>query len=344
MIALATVMVARAFDFSAVAPTGQTLYYQITSSTTVKLVSGDTKPAGRLTIPSTANGYSVTEIAASGLSNCPQLTSVTVPSSITVIGMRAFAGDGSLTSAFLSEGVQRIGMMAFSSCTSLDTIVLPASLTSIAVGILGNTAYINNQDNWSDGTVLYAGRYLIASRSAMEGHLVVADSIEGIANDALDYCHISQVSLPASLRFIGELAFKDCTLLDTVRIAATTPPALAADAFQNTSDSLAVLVPCRTLATYRSASNWGSLNLVDTCGTPGEGIAGTDAAAPAVTLVPGGIRIDAPAGTLLTVCDAMGRRIATATAANGSTFLPLPAPGLYVATAGGSVRKILYLK
>ena len=344
LIVLATTMVARAFDFSAEAPTGQTLYYQITSASTVKVVNGDSKPQGRLTIPSTVQGYSVTEIGQMALSNCYQLTSVVVPGSVTTIGMRAFAGDEALTSAYLSEGVQSIGMMAFSSCTALDTLVLPSSLTAIAVGTLGNTAYINNPDNW-DNSVLYVGRYLIAARSILEGDLIVPDTIEGIANDAFDYCHISQITLPATLRFIGEFAFKDCPSLDTVRLNAAVPPTLGEDAFQNTPAGLTIVVPCDNLAAYQSAPRWSSLHVVGIGCPPPSGIDAAEGTALTATVVPGGIRVDAPRGTLLTVSDAMGRRVAAAIAADGETFISLPATGIYLVTASdGTSRKVLYFK
>ena len=150
---LATVMVARAFDFSEVAPTGQTLYYTITSGNSVKVVSGTTKPTGRLTIPATAQGYNVTEIASMAFNGCTDLTSVTVPGSVTTVGMRAFAGCSALTSAHFAEGVQNIGQMAFSSCTALDTISLPTTLTRIAAGAFGNTAIINDIERWQDSVL-----------------------------------------------------------------------------------------------------------------------------------------------------------------------------------------------
>lgn len=83
---LAICSVAAATDFSDTAPTGQTLYFSTTSATTVKVVSGSTKPSGRLTVPSSVQGYTVVEIAASAFSNCSALTSVSVPGSIATVG------------------------------------------------------------------------------------------------------------------------------------------------------------------------------------------------------------------------------------------------------------------
>ena len=258
---LATAMVARAFDFSEAAPTGQMLFYTITSGNTVKVVSGTPKPTGRLTIPATAQGYAVTEIASMAFNSCTELTSVTVPGSITTIGMRAFAGCSALTSAFLAEGVQTIGMMVFSSCTALDTISLPTTLTQISAGCFNNTSLDNNFDHWQD-SVLYISNYLVSAKPERTGILVIADGTIGIANTALDNCHITKCVIPEGFHFIGEQAFFRCSLLDTVQMLDTIPPTLAANAFQNTPSTLTIIVPVGKVPVYRAAPNWNSLNIV----------------------------------------------------------------------------------
>jgi hypothetical protein len=55
------------------------------------LITGSTCPNGALNIPGTINGLPVTAIESWALWNCYSLTSVTIPSSVTYIGVRAFA-------------------------------------------------------------------------------------------------------------------------------------------------------------------------------------------------------------------------------------------------------------
>ena len=101
-------LVAWAYDFSAVAPTGQTLYYTITSDSTVE-VSGDTTLTGSLTIPSTVvNGsttYSVTSIGDSAFFQCSGLTSVTIPNSVTSLGTAAFNRCSGITAIDIPNSV-----------------------------------------------------------------------------------------------------------------------------------------------------------------------------------------------------------------------------------------------
>ena len=70
-----------------------------------------------ITIPS-----SVTSIGINAFNSCKSLTSVTIPSSVTSIGGGAFAGCKSLTSITIPSSVTSIGINAFNSCTRLTDI------------------------------------------------------------------------------------------------------------------------------------------------------------------------------------------------------------------------------
>ena len=119
-----------AHDFTAEAPSGQTLYFSYTAggvmltfpaNTNVNTQGWDgyTKPTGALTLPSTVtNGgqtYAVVAIHKFAFYGCTGLTSLAVP-----------------------EGVTAVRQAAFSGCTSLTTVTLPSTLDS-----LGNTAFYN---------------------------------------------------------------------------------------------------------------------------------------------------------------------------------------------------------
>ncbi len=101
---------ALAYDFSAVAPSGQTLYYNIVDghaevvrSTSSSYVTGD------LVIPSTVTyndvSYTVTSIGSYAFRDCGGLTSVTIPDAVTSIGSYAFRDCSGLTSVTIPDGV-----------------------------------------------------------------------------------------------------------------------------------------------------------------------------------------------------------------------------------------------
>ena len=80
-----------------------------------------------LTLPS-----GVTSIGIAAFEGCNGLTSLTLPSSVTEIGDHAFAGCSGLTSLALPSSVTSIGWGAFYGCSGLTSLTIPSSVTSIS--------------------------------------------------------------------------------------------------------------------------------------------------------------------------------------------------------------------
>ena len=143
---------AQAFDFSAVAPTGQTLYYKINSdSTTVKVVRpsnnwrGYTKPTGNLEIPSIVvdstdtTTYVVKAIGDTAFSGCDYLTSLTLGDSILNIGGYSFYATTRVTSITLGNNVSVIGERAFQA-SPITSITIPESVVSMGEYAFGTSS------------------------------------------------------------------------------------------------------------------------------------------------------------------------------------------------------------
>ena len=121
---------------------GQTLYYRIVGNDEVMVVpeyqyQDDEDPfflnqaayanlSGALTIPEsvTYNGvsYTVIEIGADAFNRCSNLTSVTIPNSVTAIASEAFLLCSGLTSLTIPNSVTHIGDHAFRQCGGLMEI------------------------------------------------------------------------------------------------------------------------------------------------------------------------------------------------------------------------------
>ena len=118
------------------------IYYNQTSwdwySPTVEVTCQDWDSqiySGDVVIPSTVfyNGteYRVTGIGYQAFCNCSELTSVTIPESVTYIGEWAFAHCYNLASVNIPNEVTLIGEYAFYCCNSLTSATIPDGVTSI---------------------------------------------------------------------------------------------------------------------------------------------------------------------------------------------------------------------
>ena len=99
-----------AYDFSDVAPSGQTLYYNITSTENHTVdVAPTTGVSGNMIIPSTveypSETYSVTTVGDNAFANCNGLTSMIIPNSVTLIEESAFKDCGSLFTSHYSQKI-----------------------------------------------------------------------------------------------------------------------------------------------------------------------------------------------------------------------------------------------
>ena len=142
---------------------------------------------GALTIPSEVTEglktYSVTSLGKYAFQDCLNLTSVTIPNSVTSIGYAAFSGSG-LTSVIIPNSVTSIGFAAFSG-SGLTSVIIPNSVTSIGV---------------------YAFDYCFGLTS-----VIIPNSVTSIDNGAFYNCSgLTSVTIPNSVTFIGDYAFQGC--------------------------------------------------------------------------------------------------------------------------------------
>ena len=191
---------AQTYDFSAVTPSGQTLFYTIdtATNTTVSVVGFDnTQPLGNLTIPDTVtyggNTYSVTSIGILAFYGCKGLTSVTIPNSVTSIGRAAFQACEGLTSVTIPNSVTSIGRAAFQACEDLTSVTMPNSITSIEPSTFAHCSSLTS--------------------------VTIPNSVTSIGLGAFDFCtSLASLTIPSSVTSIGTQAFCRCTSLASLTI------------------------------------------------------------------------------------------------------------------------------
>ena len=148
-----------------------------------------------IVIPSYYKGLPVTQIIHNAFQNS-SIRSVTIPSTVKVIGDSSFAGCEELTAVYLSEGLATITDNAFAECHQLQEIALPKSLRSIGYQAFYRCTELNTLD--------------------------IEDGVESIGDYAFAYCaSLRSISLPDSIATLGYGAFEGCESLKNARLPVT---------------------------------------------------------------------------------------------------------------------------
>ena len=208
--------------------------------------------SGSVTIPSTVtyNGitYSVTRIGLLAFADCDNLTSVTIPNSVTSIASEAFLGTN-LTSISIPESVILIESSAFSRCKGLTSMIIPKNVISIESSIFygcenlssikvdeENTVY-DSRNNCNaiiekNANVLIAGckNTIIPNDIAAIGEgafakcsgltsVTIPNKVISIGGGAFYGCTgLTSITIPNKVTSIGEGAFAECTCLTSITI------------------------------------------------------------------------------------------------------------------------------
>jgi len=157
-------------------------------------------------IPETNKVESVGEEA---FYNCAQLgmlkqTMCLDFTSAVTISDEAFYGCKLITAIVFSDSLRSIGDYAFNNCTSLADVKLSSNISRLSFYSFQNTPWLTANKEVVDG-ITYIGTVAISSNSSLtfrEGTLGIADKFRAANVD-----HISDLTFPSTLRYIGSNAF-----------------------------------------------------------------------------------------------------------------------------------------
>ena len=144
-----------------------------------------------------------------------QLTSVTIPSSVTSIETNAFRNN-QLTSVTIPNSVTSIGISAFSH-NQLTSATIPNSVTSIGFSAFNNNQlpdedafiYKRNSDGSIDNTT-------IVSYGGKNKSPIIPDSVTSIGMYAFDDTQLTSVTIPSSVTSIETNAFRNNQLTSVI--------------------------------------------------------------------------------------------------------------------------------
>lgn len=129
-----------------------------------------------------ANGSKLKDVLTFAFRDCTSLKSISLPSSVKTIGNQAFSGCTSLeTVEYDEDKITSFGTCVFENCSSLESVTVPGVVTTI-------------------GSKDFVGC------TSLED-VIMCDGVTKVENDAFRNSPVNSLSLPNTLREIGDYAF-----------------------------------------------------------------------------------------------------------------------------------------
>ena len=173
-------------------------------------------PVGLLNIPASTNGFPVTGIGPEAFELSTNLTSISIPDSVTNFAEYCFFECSNLTGVVISNAAASVGDFAFADCASLTAATMPGDLTNASTAFYGCP-------NLTSVTITDGSTNIVADEFAFYftslASVTIPESVVNIQSNAFLECtSLASVSIPAGVTNIGSEAFLACSNLASVVI------------------------------------------------------------------------------------------------------------------------------
>ena len=173
---------------------------------------------GCLELPAYCHGIPIGEIAEEAFYDCDTITGVIIPSTVQVIGDRAFSECDALgTVTFADDSTLRdIGGDAFLGCDALARFDVPATVTEIGNGAFARCANLTTV-TFGEGIRLETLSVDLFNASPVLSDITIPEGVKTIGARAFYHCEgLETLAIPKSVTSIGAAAFECCTALTVV--------------------------------------------------------------------------------------------------------------------------------
>ena len=164
---------------------------------------------------------------------CFQLTSVTIPNSVTKIGGYAFSGCSRLINITIPNSVTRIEGYSFYGCRALTSITIPDGVTYIGDFVFCYCPITN---------------------------ITIPESVTYIHMGAFAECYFENINIPSGVTAIYNQTFSGCKYAKYYDFTSHTevPTLSSIDAFKGIPSTCEIRVPANLVDEWKAATNWSA--------------------------------------------------------------------------------------
>ena len=208
---------------------------QVTIPDTVSVI-GNNAFYGCISLRKVRLSNALTKLNTGTFQYCFALEHIDLPYSLKSIGTYAFASCPELTRIVIPGKVTLIGESAFDDCRKLSEISIPRTVTNIGGNAFRDTPWLESK---TDEFVIVGKRILI-KWTGSASNVQIPPGITMITDAFAGKYFVESVELPASVRRIGQYAFKDAVNLKNINFPAKLTSVLAS-AFEG----------CRSMVSFK---------------------------------------------------------------------------------------------
>ena len=218
----------------------------------------------------------VTELGNFAFYNLYNLTSVSLPNTLTLISFYGFAKCSSLASITIPSSVTNIGNYAFRECTSLTSISIPNSAKNLGSYIFQDCSNLRNATFGTEITIIPVGCFVRCPMTDFS----IPSHITRLNQEAFSGCAFTTMTIPNTVTSWGREVFNNCENLTDLYVSWTTTIPKWDDyntLVDGTTNAL-IHVPCGMSNAYR-AKGWSAQLIVagdgeysGTCGASGDNV------------------------------------------------------------------------
>ena len=229
-----------------VAAATNTFSFDLTTGTITEYNGTDTV----VVIPSKINGVTVTTIGTDAFLGL-NITSVTIPASVTEIGSNAFAGCTNLTSVHYAGDWSNLTIQSGNPAVQdaanaplFDFEFIPPDNTAVIVTNYkynGAAADVTIPSRYQGKPVTTIGHAAFFNSAVTS--VTIPDSVTSISDEAFGFCsQLTNISIPNSVTYIGFSAFNSCTSLKSITLPSSLST-IQSYAFYNCGNLKTIRIP-----------------------------------------------------------------------------------------------------